>query len=85
MIEAANAARNRAPPLIVFSRANFKDFMLTDAPKETIGEANSSGWSNEQIFVVWLKNTNALPTNCVLLILDNHQSHLAYPIVKFAR
>lgn len=86
LIAAANAAGNRVPPLIVFSRVNFKDFMLIGAPKETIGEANSNGWSNEQIFLVWLKNfvknTNESLINRILLIL-NHESHLAYQNIKF--
>ncbi|KAJ8928568.1 hypothetical protein NQ314_018868 [Rhamnusium bicolor] len=75
MICCINAAGNTVPPLIVFPRANFKNHMLKGAPVGAIGAANKSGWSNED------------PTmeDKVILLLDNHESHVLIPTIDLAK
>ncbi|XP_067291829.1 tigger transposable element-derived protein 1-like [Pseudorasbora parva] len=51
--------------------------------------ANGSGWMQEQDFVVFLQHfvqyTRATEDNKVLLLLDNHSSHVSIAAVNFCR
>ena len=89
MIAAINALGNHIPPLLIFPRVNFKNFMLHGAPAGTIGGANPSGWSNEtlfnQFFDHFIQYSNASVSNRVLLIFDNHESHVALSIINKAK
>lgn len=89
MIGCICASGYPVPPMLVFPRVNFKQHMLTGAPPATVGAANPSGWSNERIFREWLEHfvkfTHASKKEKVLLILDNHESHLAVDAIEFAR
>lgn len=89
MITAINALGNQIPPMLIFPRVHYKDFMLRGAPAGSIGKANSSGWSNEIIFVQYLKHFihHAKPTkeDRLLLILDNHGSHNTVEAIDLCR
>lgn len=56
MIAAINAGGGFIPPMLIFPRVNYKDFMITGAPEGSIGDANPSGWSNESMFVIFLQH-----------------------------
>lgn len=88
MIACINAVGNSVPPLIVFPRVFFKDNMLKDAPPGTVGAANQSGWSTELIFRKYLDHfiKFAKPTkdDPVLLIMDNHETHISIEIIEKA-
>jgi hypothetical protein len=79
MIVAINAIGNHVPPMLVFPREYFKDHMLSGAPAACFGGANPTGWSNENLFIDYLKHFFACEKPCkedpALLILDNHESH----------
>jgi len=49
---AVNAIGNSVPPLFVFPRVNFKEYMIKGAPVGSIGTAHPSGWMTAQNFVV---------------------------------
>nr|XP_022910138.1 uncharacterized protein LOC111421198 [Onthophagus taurus] len=51
MIASINAIGNHIPPMMIFPRVNFKLHMLKSCPIGSIGAANPSGWSNEQLFL----------------------------------
>lgn len=89
MIAAINAGGGFVPPMLIFPRVNFKDFMLAGAPEGTIGGANPSGWSNESMFVLFLqhfiKYTKPTKEQPVILILDNHESHISVPAIQMAK
>jgi hypothetical protein len=51
-----SATGNHIPPMIIFPRVNFKDYMLNGAPPATLGSANPSGWSNEQQFIKFMNH-----------------------------
>ncbi len=89
LIAAANAIGNHIPPYLIFPRVHFKQFMLNGAPNGTIGNANPSGWSNERIFLDYLdhfiKYSNASSASRVLLVLDNHESHMSIDVIDKAR
>ncbi|CAG9565017.1 unnamed protein product [Danaus chrysippus] len=88
MIACINAVGNSVPPLIIFPRVFFKDNMLKGAPPGTIGAANQSGWSTELIFRKYLDHfiKFAKPTKeCpVLLLMDNHETHISIDIIDKA-
>lgn len=83
---AINALGNSLPPFFVYPRKKFKDFMLTNAPT---GSANISGWMNAEIFLDYIKHfaKYAKPSleSPVLLIFDNHESHISIDVITFAK
>lgn len=78
---AGNALGNMIPPTFIFPQVNFKDHFIRDGPPGCIGAANKSGWMMEDHFLQFLKHfhhhTRASLDAKVLLILDNHSSHLS--------
>nr|XP_023023174.1 uncharacterized protein LOC111511392 [Leptinotarsa decemlineata] len=77
---AVNAISNSVPPIFIFLRLRYKDHFVRDGSVWCIGAGNASGWMQEDEFLIYLnhcqKHTNALIENKVLLLLDNHQSHI---------
>ena len=63
--------------------------MLNGAPHGSVGAANKSGWMNNESFVSYLrrfiKYTNCSKNNKVLLIMDNHDTHVTLKVVDLAR
>lgn len=89
MIVAINAGGGFIPPMLIFPRVNFKDFMITGAPEGSIGGANPSGWSNESMFVIFLQHfiKYAKPTKerPVIILMDNHESHISVSAIQMAK
>lgn len=85
MIAAVNAIGNSVPPMLIFPRVNYKDHMLKGAPPGAIGAAAISGWSNEQLFLKFLnhliKHVKPSTEDPILLIMDNHESHVSIPLI----
>jgi hypothetical protein len=77
------------PPMLVFPRKNFNNRLLYGAPPGTVGSASPSGWINTEIYLSWLKHfvqySGAKPENKVLLVLDNHQSHISIQAWEYCR
>lgn len=86
---AVSATGNTIPPMFVFPRVNFRDHFITDGPPGCIGSANKSGWMQREQFLEFVKHfaiyTHSSLTNKVLLILDNHESHLDIEVINFCR
>jgi hypothetical protein len=86
---AANAAGNTIPPMFVFPRLKYKDLFLRDGPSESIGAVNKSGWMTASEFLIYLdhfiKFTKPTPEEPVLLLLDNHGSHIDINVVEKAK
>ncbi|KAI4825723.1 hypothetical protein KUCAC02_021394 [Chaenocephalus aceratus] len=78
---AVNATGNAVPPMFIFPRVRFKDSLLNGSPAGSIGHCTKSGWMNEDAFLIFLKHfirhTNCSTDHPVLLILDNHESHIS--------
>uniref|UniRef100_A0A0L8H014 DDE-1 domain-containing protein n=1 Tax=Octopus bimaculoides TaxID=37653 RepID=A0A0L8H014_OCTBM len=57
------------------------DYIIKSGPASCIGGANSNRWINEDLFVTSLKHfiayTRGSKEKKVLLILDNHETHLS--------
>ena len=85
---AINALENHIPPMLIFPRVNFKDFMTHGAPPGTIGLANPSGWSNDESFMKFMqhfiKHVKPSTDDPVLLIVDNHEARCSFDVVEIA-
>lgn len=77
------------PPVLIFPRKNFKDYMLTGAQTGALGLAYPTGWMNAELFVEvmkhFIKHTSASPENPALLLMDNHESHLSIEALDLAK
>ena len=86
---AVNALGNSVPPFFIFPRVYFKETMLSDAPPGSKGMAHPSGWMTSDIFADFLKHfvahVKCSPTSPVLLLLDNHESHISVASIQYAK
>lgn len=86
---AVNAIGNALPPFFVFPRVNFYEYMLTGGPVGSVGVANVSGWMTADNFLVWMKHfvhhTKCSVEHPVLLVLDNHESHVSVACLDLAK
>lgn len=77
---AVNALGNAIPPFFVFPLVRYHDHFVRDGPVGSAGASNPSGWMEDASFLVFLKHfkkySNASPTHKILLVLDNHSSHI---------
>ncbi|XP_065668064.1 uncharacterized protein LOC136088301 [Hydra vulgaris] len=89
MVLAVNACGNSVLPMFLFPRKKFFDHFIRDGPNEWIGASNGSGWMNEECFLTYLNHfiRHVKPTkeSPVLLLLDNHQSHLSVQLITLCK
>ena len=83
------AAWNSIPPFMFFPRVFFKDRMLHGAPPGTVGAAHQSGWMTAENFVLYMKHfikyNKCSHEHTVLLILNNHDTHLSIECIDLAK
>lgn len=86
---AVNAIGNSIPPMFIFPRKRFKDHFIRDGPIGSVGSANGSGWMQEDDFHIFLEHfkVHVRPSreNKCLILLDNHNSHIALKNIDFCR
>ena len=86
---AVNAVGNSVPPMFIFPRVNYRDNFVNGGPVGCVGTAHPSGWMTAAGFLTFLKNFVAhvrpSPTDKVILLLDNHVSHLSVDVLQFAK
>ena len=84
-----NACGNSIPPLFVFPRVHFKEHMLHGAPPGSVGVAHPSGWMTGENVVVFLhhfiNNVRCSKDHLVLIIMDNHDSHITIDALNVAK
>lgn len=84
-----NAFGNSIPPYFIFPRVNFKSYMLHDAPIGSDGSTHPSGWMTSSNFIKYMyhfaKHAKPTPENPVLLLLDNHESHISVEVLDFCK
>ena len=89
VVYAISAIGNVVPPMFIFPRVNYKDHFINGAPPGSLGKATQSGWINEDLFIEYLKHfihhVRCSETNKVLLILDNHDSHISLQAIDLAK
>ena len=86
---AVSASGQSIPPFFVFPRKNFKQYFLNGAPTGSNGASHPSGWMTSDNFLLFLEHfqhhTRPSIDQPVLVILDNHESHLSLEAIQFAR
>ena len=86
---AVNAAGNSVPPMLVFPRVKFRDHMMKGAPPDSISVANPSGWMSTACFTEFMKHfikhTKRSKDCPVILILDNHDSHISIETINLSK
>lgn len=86
---AVSATGNSVPPMFVFPRKRFQDHFIRDGPPGCVGAGNNSGWMTDDEFLTFMKHyvSHVRPSkeHPVLLLLDNHQSHLSLKAIEHAK
>ena len=77
------------PPFLVFPRVRVKEHMKLGAPPGTEVAAHPSGWMTTENFDLFLQHF-ARYSNCnlerkVLLVMDNHESHISPKGIQFCK
>ena len=89
LVCAINATGNAIPPYFIFPRVRYRDHFISGAPAGSKGSCSRSGWINEDLFCDYLRhlvqNTRCSKDNQILLLLDNHDSHITLEAVNIAR
>ncbi|XP_027012391.2 histone-lysine N-methyltransferase PRDM9-like isoform X1 [Tachysurus fulvidraco] len=86
---AVSALGNSIPPMFIFPQKKIHPSFTSNGPPGCISTANGSGWMQREDFLVFLKHfqtyTNSSLEAKVLLILDNHTSHLSVEGIDFCK
>lgn len=77
------------PPFFIYARKRENRLLIKGGPTGCDMAVTDKGYMNVATFVKWLthfkKYANPTPENPILLILDNHVSHISLPAVNFAK
>ncbi|XP_052739730.1 uncharacterized protein LOC112049361 [Bicyclus anynana] len=77
------------PPMLIFPRQRHSPALENDGPRGAIYRCSKNGWINEELFVAWLKHfanfTKPSENEPILLILDNHSSHISLRTYEFCK
>lgn len=83
-----SASGNSLPPFFLFPRKNMQSSFLDNASSGTVGFANDSGWMCQPEFVRYIRHfikcVRPSIDQPVLLLMDNHQSHLSVDALDMA-
>ncbi|CAM1313489.1 Uncharacterised protein g6278 [Pycnogonum litorale] len=86
---AVSATGNTVPPLFIFPRVNYRDHFVANGPTGCAGWATPSGWMDKPTFKRFMehfvKHVRPSKEKPVLLILDNHDSHLGLETLTYAK
>ncbi|KAJ8303360.1 LOW QUALITY PROTEIN: hypothetical protein KUTeg_019756 [Tegillarca granosa] len=91
VIGTGNAIGNQVPPYFIFPGQRMVSKLLKRASVGVQGTVSETGWSNTDIFEMYLKehlikNLPARDTNNKVVVLyDGHKSHVAMGIIDWAR
>lgn len=77
------------PPYFIFPRVHFKEHFIVKGPLGCAGSVNPSGWMKDTHFIDYLKHivshVRCSKTKSVLLLLENHDSHLSIESLNYSR
>lgn len=77
------------PPVFIFPRKRFQQHMMTGAPDGSLGLVTDNGWMTSEKFVSvmehFVKHVQPSERNPVVLVLDNHESHLSLQALTYAK
>ena len=85
----ANALGNVILPTFIYSGKRLSNSFLRCVSPNAVAAVSDSGWIKESVWVDCLKHfvqkTKCAKEHPVLLIIDNHESHITLEAVEFAR
>lgn len=88
VICAANATGQFVPPMFIFGRARLPESLMNGAPPGSIAACTTSGWTDQECFLVWLKHfiRSVKPSKMRrhVLVLDGHHSHKCLEALELA-
>ena len=77
------------PPVFVFPRKIFREVLMNGAPEGSLGLVSESGWMKADIFLKVLEHvvkfTGCTQDRQIIVVMDNHESHLALANVLYAK
>ena len=86
---AMSAAGQFVPPMFIFARGKTSKQLGKGAPHKSVIECTKNGWTNEQMYVRWLKHfaieVRPSKDRPILLIVDNHNSHATLEAYEFCK
>jgi hypothetical protein len=89
VICAMSAIGSYIPPLFVYPRVRMTPLLEKNGPAGAMYCCSNNGWSNEEIFLKWLHHfqdkVRATAENPVLVVLDNHASHISLEIYEYCK
>ncbi|XP_064075658.1 uncharacterized protein LOC135194277 [Vanessa tameamea] len=89
VVTAVSALGNAVPAMFLFPRKQFKTHFLIGGPPECIRAGNASGWVTDEEFYQFMqhfiKHVKPSMERPVLLVLDNHSSHLNVKTLTLAK
>ncbi|CAB4059850.1 unnamed protein product [Lepeophtheirus salmonis] len=89
LVGIACGSENTMPPAFVFPRANYKPQMLVGVPPGSLGLAHTSEWMPMSNFMLviryFVKYSKLTVEDPVLLVLDNHVTHLSFSVLDYAK
>lgn len=84
-----SAAGNFVPPMMIYPRKRMSKALEKNGPIGTVYKCSKNGWINSELFLQWLghfqKHVKATVTDPVLLVLDNHNSHISIGAHNFCK
>ena len=89
VLYAVCAAGHALAPMLIFPRVRYREHFIRGGPPGCIGRATRSGWINADLFVDFLMHISELtgcsPDRKILVLMDNHESHLSIAAIDKAR
>ena len=86
---AFSAAGHYIPLMFVFPRKRMSPQLERDGPPGAVYRCSSNGWMTTELFTDWMKHfaeqSNASVDNPVLLVMDNHSSHISLQTYLFCK
>lgn len=77
------------PPFLIFPRKRMRAELLENAPPGSVGYGSDNGWVNTELFLAFLqhfaKHVKPTAETPVLLLVDNHSSHITLLAINFCR
>lgn len=89
VINACSATGNYIPPFFIFKRKRMNPLLMKQSNCNMLASVSDSGWINEDLFVHWLQHFKSFSRpsadNKILLVLDNHESHISLTAYNFCK
>ena len=86
---AVSTAGHALASMLIFPRVRYREYFIRGGPPGCIGKATKSGWINADLFIDFLMHISELtgcsPGRKILVLMDNHESHLSIAAIDKAK